>query len=347
LYLATLMPEDSTISSFTDGACYGFEIQVRNPELPPSPAADNVWALDFGVEASRPFESIQIRPLGNVQIAVMLADNISEYGVALLFFVDVFGVCRGVASHTWWAVLDQYLPFRIDFMPSSTVPAPRLQLGGGDPLLPDAEDGGVMIFASAGYEFAKLDFDVCALRLFHAVGQANPTLERRGREPWDLDALYSAVDAICRVGDEAGVPSTEGGGDAPVSMIFLLTDRKAIVQGVAYTLEGRVRNPSVPTWPSSAQWRLETYKRFIATGQRIALDRIYLQSIPILKPALAFQVNNSALEYGASAKVFGVEVTITLSDSLQLGDSIEISAPPGLELRESLGNASHPNASQG
>ena len=57
-----------------------------------------------------------------------------------------------------------------------------------------------------------------------------PTLERRGREPWDLDALYSAVDAICRVGDEAGVPSTEGGGDAPVSMIFLLTDRKAIVQ---------------------------------------------------------------------------------------------------------------------
>ncbi|CAE7635772.1 unnamed protein product [Symbiodinium microadriaticum] len=332
LYLATLMPEDSTISSFTDGACYGFEIQVRNPELPPSPAADNVWALDFGVEASRPFESIQIRTLQPTESRLELA--------------------TGVASHTWWAVPDQYLPFRIDFMPSSTVPAPRmrqrrLQLGGGDPLLPDAEDGGVMIFASAGYEFAKLDFDVCALRLFHAVGQANPTLERRGREPWDLDALYSAVDAICRVGDEAGVPSTEGGGDAPVSMIFLLTDRKAIVQGVAYTLEGRVRNPSVPTWPSSAQWRLETYKRFIATGQRIALDRIYLQSIPILKPALAFQVNNSALEYGASAKVFGVEVTITLSDSLQLGDSIEISAPPGLELRESLGNASHPNASQG
>ena len=32
-------------------------------------------------------------------------------------------------------------------------------------------------------------------------------------------------------------------------------------QGVAYTLEGRVRNPSVPTWPGSAQWRIETRKR--------------------------------------------------------------------------------------
>jgi len=321
LYLATLMPEDSTISSFTDGACYGFEIQVRNPELPPTPPADNVWALDFGVEASRPFESIQIRTLRPTESRLELA--------------------TGVASHTWWAVLDQYLPFRIDFMPYSTVPAPRMRQrrlqSGSDPLLPDAEDGGVMIFVSAGYEFAKLDFDVCA----------NPTLERKGREPWDLDALYSATDAICRVGDETGVPSTEGGGDAPVSMIFLLTARKAIVEGVAYTLEGRVRNPSVPTWPSSAQWRLETYKRFIATGQRIALDLTYLQSIPILQPAWAFHVNNSALEYGASAKVFGVGITITLPVSLQLGDSIEISAPPGLELRESLGNASHPNASQG
>ena len=55
-------------------------------------------------------------------------------------------------------------------------------------------------------------------------------MERKGREPWDLDALYSATDAICRVGDETGVPSTEGGGDAPVSMIFLLTARKAIVE---------------------------------------------------------------------------------------------------------------------
>ena len=49
LYLATLMPEDSTISSFTDGACYGFEIQVRNPvpRCRPEDSVSSRGLLDF------------------------------------------------------------------------------------------------------------------------------------------------------------------------------------------------------------------------------------------------------------------------------------------------------------
>ncbi|CAE7771515.1 unnamed protein product, partial [Symbiodinium pilosum] len=287
-------------------------------DLPP---VDNVWALDFGLEASKPFESIQIRTFLPAETRLELA--------------------TGVASHTWWTVLDQYLPFRIDFMPFTTIPAPRMRQrrlqSGSDPLLPDAEDGGVVVFVSAGFEFEKLDFDVCG----------SPTLERKGRDPWDLEASYSSLDMVCRIGDENGLPSLEGGGDAPVSMIFLLIARKAILEGVVYTLEGRVRNPTVPSWPDTAQWRIETYKRFIATGARVALDKSYLQTIPILRPARSFLVNNSAHEYEANAKAYGVEISITLPEPLRLAASVEISAPPGVELRESLGNASHPNASYG
>ena len=36
------------------------------------------------------------------------------------------------------------------------------------PCLHNVEDGSVMVFASAGFEFAKLDFDVCVFRLCHA-----------------------------------------------------------------------------------------------------------------------------------------------------------------------------------
>ena len=35
-------------------------------------------------------------------------------------------------------------------------------------------------------------------------------------------------------------------------------------------------------------------KGFIATGQRVALDKLYLESIPILKPVQSFQVVNSS-----------------------------------------------------
>ena len=32
-------------------------------------------------------------------------------------------------------------------------------------------------------------------------------------------------------------------------------------QGVAYTLEGLVRNPSTATWPRAMTWRMESYTR--------------------------------------------------------------------------------------
>lgn len=122
-----------------------------------------------------------------------------------------------------------------------------------------------MLLAPAGFEFPKGDFDACATRL-HLYGlvvasKASSLLERRGREPWDFEGLFSGSDVLCRVGDEQGVPSAEGGEAEGRTMVLLLINRKAIFQGEAYTLEGRVRNPMQPTWPRADSWLLESFQR--------------------------------------------------------------------------------------
>ena len=44
------------------------------------------------------------------------------------------------------------------------------------------------------------------------------------------------------------------------------------------------------------QQKLLFCEGFIATGARVALDKSYLQTIPILRPARSFLVNNSSLD---------------------------------------------------
>jgi len=293
------------VPTFQDNGVYGFEVQVRNPERQPE---DNYWALDFGNEASRPFLSIQLQSFAPQETTLELASTVS--------------------SQFWWPQIDKYLPFRLDFVPHTTIPAPRMLerrlQSGSDPLLAEAEDGSVVVFAPEGFDFPVADFDICASSL----------LERKGRSPWDFEALFSSSDVVCRVGDVQGMPSTEGGGPEQRSMIFLLVNRKAMFQGVAYTLEGTVRNPTTPTWPTGRIWQLESYSRFIATGVRVRLDQFFVTGPPISSPARSFQVSNSAEEYYGGVIVHEVDITVELPMPLLTGQSIEIRAPPGFELRK-------------
>ena len=48
------------VAQFRARGLYGFEIQVQNPLTQPT---DTLWALDFGLEAARPFDSIRIQRL--------------------------------------------------------------------------------------------------------------------------------------------------------------------------------------------------------------------------------------------------------------------------------------------
>ncbi|CAJ1437309.1 unnamed protein product, partial [Effrenium voratum] len=300
---------------FQQNGLYGFEIQVTNPDVTP---LDNFWALDFGLEASRPFLSIRIQTFVPEEFRL-------ELGSA-------------VANQFWWPRTQVYLPFRLDFMPDTTIPAPRmleqrrLQSGGSEPLLPEAEDGSLVLFAPFNFEFPKLDFDLCA----------SASLERLGRVPWDSEGLFAmGTDATCRVGDALGVPAAEGGSAQQVSLVFWLIHRKALLQGQAYTVQSLVRNPQQADWPSSLPWRLESYQRFIATGQKVRLDSSVLAGQSITPPADTFQITNSAAEHTTSAKVYGVQFTLQLPHPLLTGDSIEVTAPPGFELRANGSNTSN------
>lgn len=122
--------------------------------------------------------------------------------------------------------------------------------------LPAFQDGSVVVFAPEGFDFPVADFDICAALLqgnwalkvtavtipfdsdlcskasphFRPNSKASSLLERKGRSPWDFEALFSSSDVVCRVGDIQGMPSTEGGGPERRSMIFLLINRKAMFQ---------------------------------------------------------------------------------------------------------------------
>ncbi|CAJ1338516.1 unnamed protein product [Effrenium voratum] len=150
------------------------------------------------------------------------------------------------------------------------------------------------------------------------------------------------TDATCRVGDALGVPAAEGGSAQQVSLVFWLIHRKALLQGQAYTVQSLVRNPQQADWPSSLPWRLESYQRFIATGQKVRLDSSVLAGQSITPPADTFQITNSAAEHTTSAKVYGVQFTLQLPHPLLTGDSIdEVTAPPGFELRANGSNTSN------
>ncbi|CAK9087825.1 unnamed protein product [Durusdinium trenchii] len=301
--------------SFAVDGFYGFEIQVRNPEEQPE---SNLWALDFGYEASKPFLSIRIQSFEAESTTLQLA-------------------CT-VASVFWWPQTQLYLPFRIDFRPQTTIPAPRMLetrrlQSGSDPLLPEAEDGSLVILCPENFDFPKGDFDVCV----------NSLLERKDREAWDQEAFFSQSDVVCRVGDLNGLPETEGGKPEGRTMVFLLTNRKAILQGQDYTVEGRVRNPLEPTSPSAPLWRLESFQRFIATGQRVRLDSFLLQGPEVTPPAAEFSVSNRAGEYYGGVTVHEVEVYMVFPVGVVTGQSVVITAPPGVELQ---GNGTANSSSQ-
>ncbi|CAL1135461.1 unnamed protein product [Cladocopium goreaui] len=300
------------VAVFQPNGVYGFEVQVQNPEIQP---LDNLWALDFGNEASKPFASIRIQSFVPEETKLEMACSVS--------------------SQFWWPNLEKYLPFRIDFVPHTTIPAPRMLerrlQSGSDPLLPQAEDGSVVVFSPPNFDFPVADFDMCV----------NSVLEVQGRQPWDFVALFaSGADVVCRVGDVLGLPSTEGGGPERRSMVFLLIHRKAMFQGVAYTLEGLVRNPSTATWPRAMTWRMESYTRFIATGERVRLDEYFLEGPAIRSPAKDFQVSNSAAEYYGGVIVHVVDISVVLPAPLMTGQSIEIKAPRGFEMGANSSNQS-------
>ena len=83
--------------------------------------------------------------------------------------------------------------------------------------------------------YKTVSLDSSYLQFFHwfplETPQVNSVLERQGRVPWDFASLFTPNgDVVCRVGDQNGLPSTEGGGSERRSMVFLLIHRKAMFQ---------------------------------------------------------------------------------------------------------------------
>eukprot|EP00931_Biecheleriopsis_adriatica_P048306 TRINITY_DN27909_c0_g1_i1.p1 TRINITY_DN27909_c0_g1~~TRINITY_DN27909_c0_g1_i1.p1 ORF type:complete len:3513 (-),score=559.98 TRINITY_DN27909_c0_g1_i1:29-9340(-) len=297
---------EELVPRFEDGMTFAFRIKVLNPNTRLREGSS--WALDFGSEASTPFQSMQVRTFDREVTMLEIASKV-------------------VVQPLFQTIAQQYLPFRLDFMPSILVPAPRrvvvsdgrLLQGGTVPFGPEAEEGSLVLQAPNGFMFRIGDFDSCQ----------EESLEHKGRDPWDEDGLFTSREVECKVS-----------GDNLNTMTFTLINEKDIVQGILYTIEGTVRNPDEITWPGSQDWLLESYKRFVATNLKIRLDSIVLPGITTIAPAVLFWIDNDSREYTGNTRVMVVNMSMRFEDALRNGDNIRIEAPLGFDLSNPEDNRS-------
>ena len=108
------------MAQFRAQGLYGFEIQVQNPAAQPT---DNVWALDFGLEAARPFDAIRIQWLGQVE---------AELSAPRTFLAEETSLelASTAASQFWWPNVEFSLPFRIVPSPPGGFSSPVLRSSG-------------------------------------------------------------------------------------------------------------------------------------------------------------------------------------------------------------------------
>eukprot|EP00913_Durusdinium_trenchii_P008499 g7981.t1 len=337
------------VPNFLDNSMYAFKIQVQNPELQIEYGSQ--WAMDFvdfaGTESGR----CEKRRVG-VSGKSLLRDETVRYerrsrnGLERrpfdAFLVATFQqedtklfLSSPLITRPWLQTTEQqYMTFRLDFRPYTTVPAPRMprpgdavpaarrmQISGLTPLAPDAEEGSLVVTVPPGFGFRAGDFDVCF----------QSSLERK-----DLHPLH-------------GPPR------------YTLINQKPLLSMVTYSISSTVKNPDVASWPvaqdrresvrrelsqqpepqalpiegpvlSQMDWLLETFKKFIATEQTIRLDSYAVPGTPMITPTRSFAVANLASEFTAGLEVPEMNVSFRLAEPLRNGDSIRLKAPPGFSL---------------
>ncbi|CAJ1405152.1 unnamed protein product, partial [Effrenium voratum] len=283
--------------NFLDGRLYAFRIQVRNPELQIEEGSQ--WAMDFVSSAGQPFDSLVVETFGKD----------TELYLASPMHIQPF----------LQTIDQQFMPFRLDFMPYTLVPAPRANrrlqgTGGVAPLAPDAEEGSLVLVAPDGFTFRSGDFQVC-------IGAS---LERKERLLWD-DEFFSGANSLCTVSADAR------------AMTYTLIHDKPLLPLVTYSLSSVVKNPDVVTYPDAAEWLLQSFKKFIATEQSIRLDSLLVKGTPMIAPVPSFQVTNSAKEYTAGIRTPLINVTMRFNTKLRNGDTIRLFTPPGFDLSSATG----------
>lgn len=295
--LARVWP-DGVMPNFLDNNMYAFKIQVRNPELQIEDGSQ--WALDFVDFGGRPFKSLLVRTFGSEETQLLLASPL-------------------IIQPFLQTTDQQYMTFRLDFMPYTTVPSPRMVTGDTAqrrlqqalaPLAPDAEEGSLVLMSPAGFGFRVGDFEGCL----------ESTLERKDRLLWD-DEFFPSTEATCTVtGTNFNV------------LTYTLINQKALLRRVTYSIVSTVKNPDVASWPSADDWLLESFKKFIATEQTIRLDSYLVPGIPMITPSKDFGVTNIPGEYTAGVLVPEMNVSFRFRAPLRNGDQIRLVAPPGFSL---------------
>jgi len=283
--------------NFLDNNMYAFTIQVRNPQVQIENGSQ--WALDFVDFAGRPFDSSLVSTFGGEETKLLLASPL-------------------IIQPFLQTIDQQYMTFRLDFMPYTLVPSPRMPrtrrmqaASGLVPLAPDAEEGSLVLKAPLGFGFRVGDFEGCL----------KSTLERKDRLLWD-DEFFPSTEATCTI---------TGGANFNV-LTYTLINVKALLPRVTYAIVSKVKNPSTPSWPSADEWLLESFKKFIVTGQSIRLDSYLVPGIPMITPSKIFLVNNIAGEYTAGVLVPEMNVSFRFNAALRNGDEIRLMAPPGFDL---------------
>ncbi|CAE7823884.1 unnamed protein product [Symbiodinium microadriaticum] len=298
LVLQTAAPVGAPVPAFVDNSMYAFKIQVQNPEF--QVESGSQWALDFVYEAGVPFDSLPVATFDHEETMLHLA---SALHVQPLF----------------QTVDQQYMAFRLDFKPYTLVPGPRMlrsrrlqPLGGGvAPLEPDAEEGSIALLAPAGFQFRAGDFDLCI----------EISVERKDRVLWDTTGIFGSSDATCFIT-----------GDSLDNLTYTLINAKAFEPLRSYSLKSVVKNIDVSTWPDSNVWLLESFKRFVATGQLIRLDSFNVPGTPTIAPSPEFMVMNTAQEFTAGVRTPHINVSMVFNSVLRNGDVIIVTPPPGFDL---------------
>ncbi|CAK9075671.1 unnamed protein product [Durusdinium trenchii] len=290
------------VPNFLDNSMYAFKIQVQNPELQIEYGSQ--WAMDFVDFAGRPFDAFLVATFQQEETKLFLSSPL--------------------ITRPWLQTTEQqYMTFRLDFRPYTTVPAPRMprpgdavpaarrmQISGLTPLAPDAEEGSLVVTVPPGFGFRAGDFDVCF----------QSSLERKERLLWD-DEFFPSTEATCTVT-----------GTGLRVLTYTLINQKPLLSMVTYSISSTVKNPDVASWPVAQDWLLETFKKFIATEQTIRLDSYAVPGTPMITPTRSFAVANLASEFTAGLEVPEMNVSFRLAEPLRNGDSIRLKAPPGFSL---------------